>query len=245
MQFLTAYFPTFDPSALSLDRVVMPVLEQAPGFVARHGGAVVGGLASVILGFFLVLLASYYFYVEGKALMQAVAELSPLPGRYDRQFADKLRAVIEATFRGQLMTSLAQGLATIAGLFIARVPGALLWGSVAAVLSLLPLVGAAVIWVPATIYLAIRAYLGYGSWGWAIFLALWGVLVVSTIDNFVRPWAMKGRAQLPAIPLLFAVLGGLAAFGFVGLVIGPLVFGLVKTVIDIYRESFPPTAAEA
>lgn len=245
LQFLTRYFPSFDPSTLSLDRVVMPVLQQAPGFVARHGGAVVGGLASVVVGFLLVLLASYYLYVEGRGLLQQIGELSPLPERYDRRFADKLRAVIEATFRGQVMTSLAQGSAVCVGLLIARVPGAFLWAAVAAVLSLLPLVGSAVVWVPATIYLGIRAYLGNGSWGWAIFLALWGVLVVSTIDNVVRPWVMKGKAELPAIPLLFAVLGGLQAFGFVGLVIGPLILGLVKTAVDIYRESFTPPDAAA
>ncbi len=112
-------------------------------------------------------------------------------------------------------------------------------------LSLLPMVGSAVVWVPATIYLAIAASLGHRGYGWAIFLALWGLLVVSTIDNVVRPWAMKGRAQLPAIPLLFAVLGGLQAFGFVGLVIGPLVFSLLKSILDIYKESFQPPPADA
>jgi predicted PurR-regulated permease PerM len=140
----------------------------------------------------------------------------------------RLKAVIDATFRGQLMTALAQGIATAGGLAIARVPGALFWGAVAAILSLLPMVGAAVVWVPATIY-----------------LALWGVLVVSMIDNVVRPWAMRGRAQLPAIPLLFSVLGGLQAFGFVGLVIGPVVFSLLKSILDIYKESFQPMPDDA
>jgi predicted PurR-regulated permease PerM len=167
-----------------------------------------------------------------------MAILPPLPRRYARERAGKPAAVIDATFRGQVMTSLAQGVATTVGLLIASVPGALLWGSVAAILSMLPMVGAAVVWVPATIYLGIQAYLGHGSWGWCIFMALWGVLVVSMIDNVVRPWVMRGRAELPAIPLLFAVLGGLQAFGFIGLVIGPLVFSLVKSVIDIYKESF-------
>jgi len=104
---------------------------------------------------------------------------------------------------------------------------------VATILSLLPMLGVAVVWVPATIYLFLT-----GSTGHGIFLAIWGVLVVSTIDNVVRPWAMKGGAQLPAIPLLFAVLGGLQAFGFIGLVIGPLVFSLLMSIIDIYKQSF-------
>jgi predicted PurR-regulated permease PerM len=244
LRFLTRYFPTFDPAALSIDRIVLPILQQAPGWVARHGGALAGGIAGGILGFFLVLLSAWYFYVEGRTLLGELAGLSPLPSRYDRQFAAKLRDVIEATFRGQVVTSLAQGIATAVGLLIAGVPGALLWGAVAALLSLLPVIGAAVVWVPATIYLTILASLGERSYGWPIFLAVWGVVVISSIDNVVRPWAMKGKAQLPPIPLLFAVIGGLNAFGFVGLVIGPLVFSLLKTVIDIYKESFPGGAGE-
>ena len=137
-----------------------------------------------------------------------------------------------------MMTSLAQGIATAIGLAIARVPGAIFWGAIAVVLSLLPMVGAAVIWVPAAVYLFISASMGHASTWQPWFMTLWGVLVVSLIDNVVRPWAMKGKAELPAIPLLFAVLGGLQAFGFIGLVIGPLVFSLLMTIIDIYKRSF-------
>lgn len=238
LAFLQRYVPTFDPSVISLDRMILPAIREVPGWVARHGAGFVGGLAGMVLSFFLVLLSAYYFFVDGPAILRELYSLSPLPRRYDKELSGKLAAVIDATFRGQVMTSLAQGVATTLGLLIAGVPGALLWGAVAGILSLLPMVGAAVIWIPATIYLGIQAYLGDASWGWAIFLGLWGVLVVSTIDNVVRPWVMRGRAELPAIPLLFAVLGGLQAFGFIGLVIGPLVFSLVKSVVDIYKESF-------
>jgi predicted PurR-regulated permease PerM len=238
LAFIQRFVPSFDPAVLSLERMVVPVVRQVPGWVARNGATVVGNLAGLVLGFFLVLLSAYYFFVEGHAILRQLAVLSPFPRRYDIEIAGKFAAVIDATFRGQVMTSLAQGVATAVGLFIARVPGALLWGSVAAILSLLPMVGAAVIWVPATIYLAVMASMDQMGWGWAIFLALWGVLVVSTIDNVVRPWVMRGRAELPAIPLLFAVLGGLQAFGFIGLVVGPLIFSLVKSLVDIYKESF-------
>ena len=238
LAFVKRYVPAFDPAVLSPERLILPAVREVPGWVARHGGQVVGGFATMVLSFFLVLLSAYYFFVDGGTILRELAVLSPLPRRYDRQIAGKLTAVIDATFRGQVMTSLAQGAATTAGLLIAGVPGGLLWGSMAAILSLLPMVGAAVVWIPATIYLAVQASMGNGAWGWAIFMGLWGVLVVSTIDNVVRPWVMRGRAELPAIPLLFSVLGGLQAFCFIGLVIGPLVFSLVKTVVDIYKESF-------
>ncbi len=238
LQWVKQIVPSFDPSTLSPQKLVLPVLRQIPGWVAKHGGALLGGLASIVIGFLLVLLSAFFFYVEGETILRELSFLSPLPARYDHQFATRFKDVIDATFRGQVMTAIAQGFATGTGLAIAGVPGAIFWGAVAALLSLLPMVGAAVIWVPATIFLFIAASMGQRPYFGAIFLLFWGVLVVSLIDNIVRPWAMAGKAQLPAIPLLFAVLGRLQAFGFVGLVIGPLVFSLLMAIIDIYKRSF-------
>lgn len=230
--------PNFDPKTLSPERLLLPAMQQIPGWVARHGGAVLGGLAGMLLGFALVLLTMFFFYTEGEEIVTQLSVLSPLPKRYDREFGERFKDVIDATFRGQLFTGIAQGLMTGIGLAIAQVPGAGFWGAVAALLSLIPMVGAAAVWVPAAIYLVISASMGSRPWWQAIFMIVWGVLFVSLVDNIVRPWAMKGKAQLPAIPLLFAVLGGLQAFGFVGLVIGPLVFSLLMSLIDIYKRSF-------
>ena len=232
------FVPTFDPAQVSPERAVLPLVREVPGWVARNGGEIVGGVAGLVVGFFLVLLSVYFFYVEGEAILEELAYLSPLPSAYDREFGRTVKDVIDATFRGHLMTGVAQGVLTMIGLLIAQVPGAIFWGAVATVLSLLPFVGAALIWIPAAIWLFIAAAMGKGPYWQPIFLTLWGVLFISTIDNIIRPWAMKGRAQLPAIPLLFAVLGGMQAFGFVGLVLGPLVFALLMSVIDIYKSSF-------
>jgi predicted PurR-regulated permease PerM len=239
------FAPNFDPATLAPERMLLPAVQRIPGWVARHGGAVLGGLAGMLLGFALVLLSMYFFYVEGEEILDQISILSPLPKRYDAEFRDRFKDVIDATFRGQLFTGLAQGLMTGIGLAIARVPGAGFWGAVAALLSLIPMVGAAAVWVPAAIYLAISASMGDRPWWQAIFMALWGALFVSLVDNIVRPWAMKGKAQLPAIPLLFAVLGGLQAFGFVGLVIGPLVFSFLMAIIDIYKRTFSVRAGDA
>jgi predicted PurR-regulated permease PerM len=240
--FIRRFAPNFDPATLSPQRLVLPAMQRIPGWVARNGGAVIGGLAGMILGFALMLLSMFFFYVEGEEIMLQLSVLSPLPKRYDYEFASKVKDVIDATFRGQLFTGLAQGLMTGIGLAIAGVPGAWFWAAVAALLSLVPMVGAAAVWVPAAIYLVIGASMGDRPWWQAIFMIVWGALPVSLIDNVVRPWAMRGKAQLPAIPLLFAVLGGMQAFGFVGLVIGPLVFSLLMSIIEIYKQSFAPNA---
>jgi len=227
-----------DPATIDPRRMILPVMQQIPGWVARNGPAVIGSVAGAVLAFALVLLSSYFFYVEGESIIEQLAILSPLPARYDREFATQFKDVVDATFRGQVTTSLAQGIVTGIGLAIAGVPGAILWGFVATILSLLPMLGVAVVWVPAAVYLFIAASMGDRGYFGAIFLTLWGILVVSTIDNIIRPWAMRGKSQLPAIPLLFAVIGGMDAFGFIGLVIGPLVFSLLMSIIDIYKRSF-------
>lgn len=238
------FAPNFDPATLSPDRILLPAVRQVPGWVARHGGSLIGGLAGALLGFALVLLSMFFFYVEGESIVRQLAILSPLPDRYNDEFATKFKDVIDATFRGQLFTGIAQGVMTGVGLAIAGVPGAAFWGAVAALLSLIPMVGAAAVWVPASIYLIISASIGARPWWPAIFMVIWGAVPVSLIDNVVRPWAMRGKAQLPAIPLLFSVLGGMQAFGIVGLVIGPLVFSLLMSIIDIYKKSFSMVKTE-
>jgi predicted PurR-regulated permease PerM len=239
------FAPNFDPAQASPERLVLPLVREVPGWVARNGAQIVGGAAGLLIGFFLVLLSAYFFYVEGESILEELAYLSPLPAAYDREFGATFKDVIDATFRGHVITGVAQGLVTMIGLLIAQVPAAFFWGAVATVMSLLPMVGAAIIWVPAAIYLFIAAAMGKAPYWQPIFLTVWGVLVVSTVDNIIRPWAMKGKSQLPAIPLLFAVLGGLQAFGFVGLVLGPLVFALLMSIIDIYKASFRMKRSES
>ena len=238
LQWLKRWVPGFDPASVSPQRLFLPIVEGIPGFVAKHGAAVVGGIAGLVISFFLLLLAMYFFYVEGETIMKEVSILSPLPPKYDREFARQFKNVVDATFRGYVVTGLAAGVATTIGLVIAGVPAALFWGAFATVLSLLPMIGPPVVWIPAAIYLYFMASLGRAGMWQAIFLTAWGIIVIPVVEHVVRPWAMKGRSELPAIPLLFAVIGGLEAFGFVGLVIGPLVFSLFLSILDIYKQSF-------
>jgi len=244
MPWLKRVAPNFDPAAISPAHVIIPVVQKAPAWVAEHGAAVIGGIAGVVIGLGLILLSAFFFYVEGETIVAEAQALSPLPTRYNQQFAENFKGVIDATFRGQVITSLTQGIFIGIGLAIAGVPGAILWGAVATVLSLLPIVGSAAVWIPAALYLYITASMGERSYFGVIFLTIWGVVVVPIIEHVVRPWAMKGKMQLPAIPLLVSVLGGMEAFGFVGLVIGPLVFSLLMSIIDIYKRSFSIPSSE-
>jgi len=246
LMWVQRFAPTFDPASISPERMLLPAVRAIPGWVARNGAAIVGGVAGLALTFAMVLLSAFFFFVEGEAILEELAVLSPLPAEYDREFGEKFKSVVDATFKGHVFTAVAQGIVTGVGLAIAHVPAAIFWGFVAMVLSMLPMVGAATVWVPAAIYLFISASMGDRSYFGAIFLVIWGIAAISVVDNVIRTWTMRGNAHLPAIPLLIAVIGGMDAFGFIGLVIGPLVFSLLMSVIDIYKRSFgiPPSRSE-
>src|SRR5260370_35872362 len=126
-------------------------------------------IVGLVIGLFLVLLSAYFFYVEGETIVAEAETLSPLPMRYNLQFAENFKGVIDATFRGQVITSLTQGMFIGIGLAIAGIPGAILWGAGATVFSLLPVVGSAAVWVPAALYFYILASMGERGYFGAIF----------------------------------------------------------------------------
>ncbi len=240
LSWIHRFAPGFDTSLLQPGPLMVRVLREIPGFIAAHGTDFVTGFAGMVVGFFMMLIATYFFYTEGEWIAEELMLLSPLPDQYDREIFAQFRGVVDATFRGQILTALAQGAVTGVGLAVAGVPAPILWAAVAALASLIPMVGAAGVWVPATIYLFAAASMRGGSYGWAIFMLLWGILAISTVDNLIRPWAMKAGMNMQAIVLFFAILGGISAFGFVGILIGPLVFALLVTVVGIYKTFLPP-----
>lgn len=235
LAFLERVVPGLNAASVNPQQIVLGAVRGLPGLVASSGGRLLGGLANLAFGFLAMLLVTFYFYTEGDRLTEEVASLSPLPPSSNREIAATFRGVINSTFRGQLVTSASQGVATALGLWITGVPSALFWGAVASLFALIPLVGPATVWAPATAYLFFRASHGHPLWRPVVML-LWGLLIVSLIDNVVRPLVMSGGTRLSAVVLFFAIIGGLQAFGFIGLLLGPLVFALLVTVIHLYKR---------
>lgn len=227
--------PGLSADAVDPQQLVLGAVRGVPGLVATSGGRLLGGVAHVAFDFLAMLLVTFYLYTEGDRLTAEVAALSPLPASSHREIAATFRGVIDSTFRGQLVTSTAQGVATALGLWITGVPSALFWGAVASLFALIPLVGPSIVWAPATAFLALRASHGGAHWK-PVFLLVWGLVVVSLVDNVVRPMVMRGGTRLSAVVLFFAIIGGLQAFGFIGLLLGPLVFALLVTVVHLYQR---------
>ena len=131
--------------------------------------------------------------------------------------------------------ALAQGFLVGIGFWIAHLPSPLVFGVIAALFALIPVVGTSIVWGLGALYLVTQ-----GAFGYAIFLAVWGVLVVGTADNVLRPLLISGRADVPTLAVFIGVVGGLSAFGFIGLFLGPIVLGLLIALFRYEAEMHSP-----
>jgi len=153
---------------------------------------------------------------------------------------EKGTSVTRATIKGTLVIGAIQGLLGGIGLAVVGIHAAAFWGTVMMVLSVIPGIGTALVWVPAVIYLFVT-----GEPAYAIGLAIWSAVVVSSIDNILRPKLVGGDTQMPDLLILISTFGGLAAFGAVGLIVGPTLAAMFVTVWDIFGQTFGDTIAKA
>jgi predicted PurR-regulated permease PerM len=215
-------------------------MANLPGKVSRFllaaGTGLVGALAGFAGNAILTFLILFFAFRDGHNAIQKVTLLLPLSRDQAVRLLTGIRDSIVANLYGILAVGLAQGLLTGAALAILRVPSALLLGLTAAVCSLIPIVGTTLVWVPAAIYLMATGHLLKG-----IILILWGALVVGTVDNIIRPLVIGSRVELHPLLLLFALLGGLQAFGFIGIFVGPVVVSLIAALTTMVREELQRT----
>jgi predicted PurR-regulated permease PerM len=190
--------------------------------MASSGGSVMLGAIGTIVSFALMLFVLFFVLRDGPAFGQQLVRMLPVEPRLRQKLWRHLIDVTRAVFMGIGLTALVQGVLLGIGFAIARLPSPLVFGVLAALFALVPVVGTAVIWVPAVIWLAIQ-----GETGYAIFMAAWGIVVVGSVDNFLRPILISGRVEVPTLAVFIGVMGGLSAFGFIGLFVGPIVLGLV------------------
>lgn len=186
---------------------------------------------SAFFGFLLMLLVIFYFLKDGAKWKKAIVVLSPLHDQDDEKIISRLKLAINGVIKGYLLVALIQGTLMGFGLWIFGVPNPALWGVLAAIASLLPTIGTALVSVPAIIYLLIA-----GTTGQAIGMLIWAAVAVGMVDNFLNPLIVGGKTQIPSLLILFSVLGGISVLGPVGILVGPLAVSLLYTLISIYRN---------
>jgi predicted PurR-regulated permease PerM len=219
-------------------------MANLPGKVSKvllaAGTGLVGALAGFAGNAILTFLILFFVFRDGHTAIEKVTSLLPLSRDRAVRLLTGIRDSIVANLYGILAVGLAQGLLTGAALAILRVPSALLLGLTAAVCSVIPIVGTTLVWVPAAVYLMATGHIVRG-----IILILWGALVVATVDNIIRPLVIGSRVELHPLLLLFALLGGLQAFGFIGIFVGPVVISLIAALITMLREELTASSSDA
>ena len=216
-----------------LGQVAIRAAQEISGFLVSRSTEVFSRFARFIFNFFVMLLTLYFFFVDGPTLVARLRELTPLAPEHEEKVLGKFRDVVSATLRGSFLTALLQGTAGGMVFLFFGLPSPLLWGSVMALLSLVPLVGTALVWMPVVVYFAI-----VGAWFKAILLAVICGGIVGSIDNVVKPFLIRGKVEVHTLWVFFGVLGGVGVFGFLGLVLGPLFVALLFTLLEIYRIEF-------
>ncbi len=214
-------------------------LQPYIGIIAERVLAVLVQIASGLLQLVLALFIGFFFWISGDALGNT---LSAIIRRIAGAYADRLLGVAGSTVRGTvygiLGTAIVQGILTGIGFTIAGVPSPVLFGGIAAFVAVLP-IGAPLVWVPGAVWLAMSHHLG-----WGIFLAAYGVLAISGADHVIRPVFIARGAQLPYLLTLLGVLGGVLAFGGLGIFLGPVLLGLGYTlVVEFASGQAPPVVA--
>ena len=195
--------------------------------------ALMGALGTVV-GFVLMMFILFFAIRDGRLMFTTLRELVPMSaGERGRLFAH-LASVTRAMVYGTGVTALAQGMLIAIGFAIAGLPSPIVFGVLATLFALVPLAGTPVVWVPAVLALALQE-----RWYAAVFLLVWGV-VVSTVDNVLRPILVSGRAQVGTLTVFIGVLGGVAAFGAIGIILGPLVLALALALVRFARETRQP-----
>lgn len=182
---------------------------------------------------FLMSVSMYYFFLDGRRLFAEGTRLIPMERRYFDAFAQEFKDVAYAIVYGNTLTAVVQGALGLIGLWIAGVPHPLVWGVTMALLALVPVGGTALVWLPISGVLLLSGRVVEG-----LFLLCWGALVVSTVDNLLRPRLCGRRMALHPLLVFLSMFGGLAVFGMMGLLVGPLIASLFMAVVRIYRRDF-------
>ena len=198
-----------------------------------------------VISFFLLLYLLFFLLRDGPDLSNHIVRAIPLQAHHKRELFAKFVTVVRATVKGNILVALIQGALGGLALWFLGVPGAILWGSVMAFLSLLPAIGAAIIWLPVALWLLMTGAIWQG-----VALVAWGVLVIGLVDNLLRPLLVGKDTKLPDYLVLMSTLGGMAIFGLNGFVIGPVIaamfvaswqiFSQAKAEDDQVRDSLPP-----
>ena len=230
------------PSQEQLLQQVGTAAKTAGAFLVTFASRMTATTAAFLLNLFVMLYAMFFFFKDGHKILERIFYYLPLNDEDETRMLARFTSITRATVKGTLVIGIIQGALAGIAFWVAGIEGAALWGTIMTILSIIPGIGAALVWVPVVIILFVT-----GQSLTATLLAAWCAAVVGTVDNFLRPMLVGRDAKMPDLLILIGTLGGLFLFGPMGFIVGPIVCGLFLTVWDIYgatfREILPPVTS--
>ncbi len=200
-------------------------------WITSHLTAIISSVFNILIDILLIFFSLFFFLRDGEKFKKILIGLSPLGDKYDEKISVKLKQTVDATVISIVLIAIIQGALSGLGMWLFGIPNPTLWGSVSAVASLVPGLGTTITFVPAIIYSYISGNIPH-----TLGLIVWWVLGVSLVDNLLSPYLYSRNIEIHQLIMLFAVLGGLAFFGPIGFIFGPLLVALFFTLIDIYQD---------
>ena len=223
---------------IELDSVADDALRRGGEFALGAVKGTVTNVSHFILNIVLVAFTLFFFFRDGPLILRSLQRASPIRTEAAYQTYGLISGVIRAAVNGVVVIGIVKGLLAGLAFWALGVPSPALWGTVSAFASVIPMVGPAVVWVPAAAVLALQ-----GHPVKALVLAAWGVTVLGLIDNVLYPILVRGQVRLHTLLVFFRALGGLAVFGFLGFVLGPVVVTLAVTLVEVASEYYSGQAA--
>jgi len=220
-----------DLSQLNFRALLAGQLRDAGAFVAARVGRVAGNVVVFLTDVVITLVTLFFLFREGKGVRRRIAAVLPLTARQANRLFSGIGNAITASLYGGLGVAATQGIMSGTAYWILGVPAPILFALVTAVFSLIPVIGGALIWVPAAIYLMLTGSILKG-----ILLLAWEGIVIGLIDTILRPYLVSHRMEAHTLLLFFAILGGVRVFGVIGLFVGPVVLAIAMTLLSLLRE---------
>lgn len=229
---LNEFVPMKDFELSSLTEQVTTLASEVGGNLVNMSATIVGNVTSLLVSFFLMLFVLFFLLRDHEYVVEFMRKIIPLSRSQEDELFVEVEEVAKSAIFGSFATALAQGVLGGFAMYLVGFPG-IFWGAVMGFASFIPVVGTALVWVPGALYLLLL-----GDWQWALFLAIWGVLVIGSVDNFLRPMLMQKNGGGSTLIIFFSLIGGLQLFGLAGLIYGPIIFALTVVFLKMYEIEF-------
>ncbi len=209
------------------------IVTKTGQYLINSFSEIFNSITTIILNFFVFILAFYYLLVDGENFLQSIKKMIPMKNDYKDALFYRFKDVTLAVFVDSIFVAMIQGGLVGLGFWFFELNSPIFWATIASFFALIPMIGTAFVWVPGVLYLySQQDYLS------AILLLLYGGVVISLSDNFIRPFLIKQKIKVHSFLILLSILGGLEVFGFIGIFLGPIIISLLITIFQLYKLDF-------